>query len=265
MKKVVSIVILSFMLASCGTGMATNNNNNNNTSNNSNTVTNVDNKEYQKLSAVEVTAVVRVTESVSGSDTPTDEMSEKVAKITKATLSVFDAKMVLKNTYELKKVDPSTKGEVLKFSADYKGLPTDAANFKFVFSNNDNSVTFETSSKAELKEKTIYKAMAVLEQVSAKKDAAAPETASSSVEEFKADNYVKDEFIFGLKSEFKEEEIKDLLQKNGIKISEFRKGALSNTVKFSEPSSVAEALLIASSLNKFDYVEPNGIVTIMGF
>ena len=256
MKKIISASILSFMLVACGTTMAKNNK--------GSTTINVDNKDFQKMAAGEITASIRVTGSVDGSDTPTAEVSEKVSKITKATLSFFDSKMIIKNTYDLKKVDPGTKGEVMKFSAGYRPIPTDAVNFKLVLSSADNSTTYESEYKGSVKEKTIYKINGDLAQVSAKKDVTAPDKITLTIDELKAESYVQGEFIYGMKAQMKEEDVKRLLEENGIKVTEIRKGILSSTVKFSEPST-AEALLIATKLNRFDYVEPNGIVSIIGF
>ncbi len=257
MKKVVSVLVLSLMLVACGTTMAKNNNTNN-------TTINVDNKDFQKMAAGEITASVRVTESITGNDTPTDEMSEKTSKITKATISFFDEKMVIKNTYELKKVDPTTKGEVLKFTAGYRPIPTDAVNFKFVLSSSDNSVHYDVEVKGKVTEKNIFKINADLSQLSAKKDVTAPDKIIATIEELESKNYAQGQFIYGMDGEMKDEDVKKLFEENGIKVTEIKKGILSSTVKFLSPST-AEALLIATKMNKFRYVEPNGIVTLIGF
>ena len=58
---------------------------------------------------------------------------------------------------------------------------------------------------------------------------------------------------------------KKLLEKEGVKVTELKKGLLDNyTVSFSEPS-ISEALIISSKINKFDYVELNGIVQKIRF
>lgn len=256
MKKIISTTILSFILFGCVPSPAKNND--------VKTITYTQNKDYEKMAAINISGIVRISDTVTGSDTPTDEMSEKVSKISKATLSIFDEKSRLINTFELKKIDPGTKGEVIKFVGGYKGIETNANIFRFVFLTSDNSVIYEVESKSTLKAKTIYDVTADLAQTSAKKDVTAPEKLVLNINEKKPEEYMPNQFLFGLQSDFKEEEIKSLLEKNGIKVTEFRKGIITNTVTFSEPS-LPEALIIATKLNKFDYVEPNGVVSIIGF
>lgn len=256
MKRIVLLAVSSIILFGCGTVTAK--------VDNSKPVINVENKEYQNMAAVNVVGSVRISDIMGGSDTPTEEMSEKVSKISKATLSVFDSKSKIIDTYDLKKIDPSTKGEVLRFVGGYRGIPTNAEIFKLVFLTSDNSVIFESQTKSTLKAKTIYDLTGELAQVSTKKDVTGKETITINIDEKKPEDYVDKEFLFGMKEDYKEEEIKELLMKNGIKVTELKKGVITATVKFSEPT-LSEALIIATKLNKFDYVEPNGVVSIIGF
>lgn len=255
MKKIISATILSFIVFGCVPSPAKNND--------MKQEIYIQNKSYEKMAAININALVRISQIVSGDDTPIDEMNEKVKKISRATLSIFDPKSVLINTFELKKVDTSSKGEVLKFTGGYQDIDTKANIFKLVFLTSDNSVIFEAETKITLKEKTIYDITGDLIQVSVKREDKTPETVKLNIEEKKPEQYAPNQFLFGMKEDFKEEEIKNLLLKNGIKVTNFKKGIIVNTVTFSEPS-LAEALIIASKLKKFDYVEPNGIVSIIG-
>ncbi len=257
MNKLVILLAFSFVITGCATGMANNNMAEKN-------VTNIVylNKDFEKSAAVELSASVNILNTTTGADTPTDEASEKVSKIANAIVSLFDDKGKFINTFNLKKVTPTIKGEILKFSAGFVPVDIGHINFKFVFSDANDKVFYETSNKIEIKAKSIIKMNGQLNQVSAKKDPQAPETLNVNINEMNENSYVPNQLIIGLKDEMKDNDLKSLLEKNGIKVTEIKKGILKNyTVTFSAPS-VAESLIITNKINQFDYSEPNGIVSI---
>jgi hypothetical protein len=245
MKKKLIAIISGFLVAGCGATMA----------GNTDTKT-----KYADSAAVMLTAVVSIPGT--GVDTPTDEANDKVAKIGSASVTVSDAAGKTIDTIKLKKIETSIKGEILKFNSGYIGVPNGSVKFKFDFNDSANKSLFSTEEKADLKAKTVFNINGNLEQVAKSKDPAAPETLKVEVSEVSDKSYTSGEFIASLKNEIKEEELKSMLVAKGIKVSALKKSILkAYTVQFTFPS-VAEALILADQTEKFEYVEPNGYVSI---
>jgi hypothetical protein len=255
MKKSLVILITGLLVAGCGTGVAGNQNNNNQTSGTGNMTS-----KYSNSAAVLLQASVNVTGT--GVDTPTDEANEKVAKISSATVTVSDEAGKTLNTFRLDKVEPSIKGEILKFDSGFVAIPAGPVKVKFDFNDSANQSLFSTEGKATLKAKTVFNVIGTLEQISVKVDSAGPETLNLETKEISDKDYKSGEMIVSIKGDLAEDGLKSLLETNGIKVTSLKKGAIkSYTVQFSAPS-VAEAMIIASQTGKFEYVEQNGLVGI---
>lgn len=251
MKKILTI-LLSGILSACNVNMANGQNN-----------TSISSADIAKMSAVNLYGYVSIVDTVDGSDTPTQEATDNVKKISSLKLSIYD-----KNTkkeiesFDIKKVDPSTKGEILRFEGGFKGIKSGDYNFKLMFRDDKNNVISEKEKELKIGEKKIYDLDSYLKQVSVKKDSKAPITTDMDLLEKKDDSFVKDQFIIGFKKETEEAKAKELIGKMGIKIKELQKGALNYYNVTFEGVSLYEALIRANKDENVDYVEPNGIVTI---
>ena len=149
MKRVYALFICGLILSSCGTSMA--NNNGNKVVTNTTLASYKENTSYAKDAAVDISASVNITDTVTGDDTPTSEANEKVSKIDNVVVSLFDDKSKFIDTFTLKKVEPSIKGQITKFNSGFKAVPEGNITFKFVFNDKDNSVHFETQGTMLLK------------------------------------------------------------------------------------------------------------------
>lgn len=263
MKKTAIFLASLFIISGCQSVMANKPTDNQNTSTSSQYK---ENKAYENMAAVELNTEVYIKDTVSGSDTPTDEAGDKINALDTATVSVFtEDKAKFLDTISLKKIDTNLKGQVLRFKMPFTAVKTDQGNIKLkmVVTGKNGEVSFEGEGTIKLNAKSLYRATLTLTQTSVKKEATASPVATVNIDEIKADDYVKNQIVVG--SSLKEDEVKTLLEKEGVKVTELKKGFLNNyTVSFSEPS-VAEALIIASKLNRFEYIETNGIVKAISF
>lgn len=264
MKKTAIFLVSLFIISGCQNVMAnkpTNTNQNTNTSSKYQA-----NKAYENMSAVELNAEVYIKDTISGSDTPTDEAGDKINALDTAIVSVFtEDKAKFLETLTLKKIDTNLKGQVVRFKLPFSAIKADQGNvkIKIVVTGKNGEISFEGEGSIKLNAKSLYRATLTLIQTSIKKDANATPTATVNIDEIKADEYVQNQIVVG--STLKEDELKTLLEKEGVKVTDLKKGFLNNyTVSFSEPS-VAEALIIAGKLNKFEYIETNGIVKAISF
>lgn len=267
MKKLVILTLTLLVSAGCQTMSPVNSKPQDGNSSNNQTSTTPSgfkaDKSYENSSAVELIASVNVNETVSGDDTPTAEAGEKIQKITKVNVTFLEKESgKLINTYALSKVDTSVKGEILRFKGGIKPVAKGKVNVKYVFQNEDGSIAFENIKEHEFTAKSVVQLTGDLNQVSIKKDPASKEQVDISLNEMKEEQFVKGEFLAKPKKEMKDEELKSLLETNGIKVTEMRKGSLNTyTIKFSEPST-AEAMILADKTSDFEYIEVNGIVSI---
>lgn len=263
MKKTAIFLIAFFVISGCKTVMA---DKPTNSTQNISTEQYKANKTYENMAAVELNAEVYINDSVSGADTPTEEAGDALNSLDTATVSVFtEDKAKFLDTITLKKIDTNLKGQIFRFKIPFSPIKTDQGNIKFkiVLTGKNGTVSFEGEGTAKLTSKSLYRVTLNLSQTSIKRDAEAKPTALVNIDEIKADEYVQNQIVVG--SALKEDEVKALLEKEGIKVTALKKGFLNNyTISFSEPS-VAEALIIASKLNRFEYIETNGIVKAIGF
>jgi len=252
MKKFLTI-LLTGLLSACSVNAANTQTNN----------SNISSADILKMSAVNLYAFVSITDTVDGADTPTEEASDNVKKITSLKLSLYD-----KNTkkelesFDLKKVNARTKGEILRFEGGFKGIKSGDYNFKVMFKDEKNNIISEKEKELKISEKKIYELESYLKQVSIKKDSKAPITTDIELIEKKDDSFVKDQMIIGFKKEIDENKAKELINKMGIKIKELQKGAVNYYTVTFEGINLYEALIKANKDENVDYVEPNGIVTI---
>jgi len=223
-----------------------------------------ENKAFEKLAAVDLIADVAIIDTVTGADTPLDEASEDVKSLDIATASIFTDKMIFLDSFSLKKKEPNIKGQIKSFKTPFAGVNEGKIKFKMNFSGNNGDTFFDVPDyDITLKAKSLYRAVLKLDQTSIKRDSTLKAKAKLNIEEIKADEYVPNQILIGAK--MTEADVKKLLEKEGVKVTELKKGLLDNyTVTFSEPS-ISEALIISSKINKFDYVELNGIVQKISF
>ncbi|MFN8670942.1 MAG: hypothetical protein U0457_02535 [Candidatus Sericytochromatia bacterium] len=221
------------------------------------------NTDYKDNSALDLIAEVYIKNTTTGKDTPTEEATEAVNSLDTSVVSLFDTNAKLLDSFTLKKADTNLKGQIKRFKLPFVPIKGQQTKFKMNFSGKEGTVFFETEASINIKPKAIYRGVLTLEQISINQKSDEPPKISLSVDEIKEDEYVKNQLIIG--SDKKEDEVKTILEKDGIKVSSLKKGFLNNyTVTFSEPS-MSEALIIASRANKFDYVETNAIVKAISF
>jgi hypothetical protein len=244
MKKLLSSLVTGILVAGCGTSIA----------GNGNTPT-----KFANSAAVLLTASVNITGT--GLDTPpASEINENVNKISSAVVSVFNADSKLTDTIKLKKIEASTKGEISKFSSGYIALPSGSAKLKFDFNDSGDKSLFSTEGKVDLKAKTVFDITGDLSQVGKSKEPNPVESLKVDINERK--DFASGELNAALKGDLKEDNLKPLLEENGIKVTSFKKIFTGTyNVKFSWPS-VAEALILANQTGKFEYAEPNGSVSL---
>lgn len=222
-------------------------------------------KDFESFSAVEFTASLNVLDTATGADTPTEEAGAKMKSITKVTVSVFDEKIKLINTYVMTKLDPATKGEIARYSGGIRPVPQGKYKVRFAFTNDQGTVLFDKEAENDFKAKTIYKITGDVSQISIQRNPASTESIGINLEELKEGSYVKDQMLVGLKEDdrnIKESDLKNILQGSGIKVVELRKSFSFYTVTFADIT-LAEAMLFASKTERFSYIEANGIVKII--
>jgi hypothetical protein len=258
MKKILTILIISFIIGGCGTttGMANNEKDNKKASGES-----IVKKDYSGFASVELSSSISVGNTVSGADTPTEEAGKKLSDIKSVTVTISDSKGKELNTVVLNAVNASMKGEIARFSGGFVGVPAGNASIKYIFSDSSKNKLFEGEQKAEFTAKSVFKVSGDVNQVSIKREPQSEGEAKVSIEKMDEKSYTSGELLLGFKDKMKEEDLKSLLEKSGITITNVKIGIIANSIMFSSPS-VAEALIIISSLNKFDYVEPNYIASL---
>ena len=155
------------------------------------------NTDFQTSAAVEFKASLNVLDTATGEDTPTKEAGTKMLSITKATVSIFDDKSKLINTYIMTKVDPATKGEIARYSGGIRPVPQGKYKVRFAFTNDQGTVLFDKEAENDFKAKTIYKITGDVSQVSIQRNPASTESIGINLEELKEGSYVKDQMLIG--------------------------------------------------------------------
>jgi len=218
---------------------------------------------YSKSSAVKISASISI--SGTSSDTPTDEMNSDVSKIKKLKVSVYDKDSKLVDTISIEKIDTSIKGEVLRFDNPFVAISEGSTKFKFTFSDDKDNKVLEIEETGTLIAKQLFEVKSEIIQTSIKKDPDGKiDTKKVNVKKIETKNYKTGEFIVGLKEKMDTDKIKSLIEAKDIKVTSVTAGLLNAyTVKFSSPESVAEALIVASQIKDFEYVEQNSIATMI--
>mgnify|MGYP001572517302 CR=1 FL=1 len=257
MKKLLTVLIIGFIVAGCGTPSGLANNDKDKKISGENSMK----KDYSSMAAVELSSSVNIVNTMTGADTPTDEASKKVTDISAVTVTITDTKGKEINTVVLSKDDPGNKGEIARFTGGFVGVPVGSVTIKYLFSDSAKNKLFESEQKAELTAKTIFKVKGDVNQVSIKREPQSEGELKVSIEKMDEKSYTSGQVLLGVKDKMSEADLKSLFEKNGITVTSVKVGIISSSVSFSAPS-VAEALIITSSLNKFDYVEPNYIASL---
>jgi len=225
-------------------------------------------KDYSNSAAVKLIASVSVS-SKKGADTPLDEASEKLKKISKVTVSVFDEKMKLLDILNLSKDDASVKGEIYRFTTGFRAFPKGKLFVKYAFFDKEQQTLFNNETEFVFKEKNLYQVTSSLEQESILVNSAGDlKTNKTIVDEITEAEYAKGQMNIGVRSDAKltPDELKKLLTDRGIKVTEMKGIGVPGTynVSFSEPDT-SSALIIASLIDKLEYAEQNGVVSIQLF
>lgn len=252
MKKILTVLLTS-ILAACGTNIANSKNDN----------TSISSTDIAKMSAVNLYGVVSISKTTTGADTPIEEASDNTKKISHLKLSLYDKDSKKEiETFSLDKKDTRLKGEIFRFEAGFKGIKSGDYNFKLSFQDDKNNIVSEKEKELKIDEKKIYDLESSLEQVSINSDEKAPITTDIILTEKEDTSYEKDHIIISFKKDTEEAKSKELINKMGIKVKDLDKSSLNFYNVTLDNTPLYEALIRASKDENVEYVEPNGIVSI---